>query len=103
MFAPKGLRHMAAPADWQMRFKYFRKFFCGNLTPLYGFLFGAEQCGPMIMPVNLLDRFTTIRARSAAVPLLGTHTEHPCESFSIWLRHSWPQRSRSGQREHWSR
>src|SRR6266700_1727101 len=75
MFAPKCLCDMAAPANGQMRFKYLWKFLGGNLTPLLGFLFGAQQCGPVIMPVNLIDRFTAIGARSAAVPLLG-NTPH---------------------------
>jgi len=71
MFTPKSLRHMAAPADWQVRFKCLWKFFGGNLTPLDGSLFRAQQCGPVIMPVNLVDGFTAIRARPAAIPLLG--------------------------------
>jgi hypothetical protein len=75
MFAPKCFCDMAAPANGQMRFKYVLKFFGRNLAPLHGFLFRAQQSGPVIMPVDFLDRLTAIRARSAAVPLLG-NTPH---------------------------
>src|SRR5438552_10457174 len=75
IFAPKGLGDVVAPANGQMRFKYLWKFLDGNLTPLQGFLSEAQQRGPMIMPVNLVDRFTAIRARSAPIPLLG-NTPH---------------------------
>jgi hypothetical protein len=62
---------MAAPADWQMCFKYLWEFLCKDLTPLDGFLFGAQQSGPMIMPLNFLDRLAAVCACSAAIPLLG--------------------------------
>jgi hypothetical protein len=49
MLTPKRFCHMAAPANWQMRAKNFWEFF-RNLIPLHGFLFGAQQRGPVIMP-----------------------------------------------------
>jgi hypothetical protein len=75
MFAPKCLCDMAAPANRQMRFKYLWKFLGGNLIPLNGLIFGAQQRGPVIMPMNPFDGLTAIRARSAAIPLLD-NTPH---------------------------
>jgi hypothetical protein len=81
-----------------MRFEYFRKFLSGNPSPLHGFHFRAQQSGPVIMPVNLLDRLTAIRARSAAVPLLR-NTPHRAtfrivfnlaETFLLAVTGLWP-------------
>jgi len=66
----EGLGDVVAPANGQMRFKYLWKFLGANLTPLQGFLVVAQQCGSMVMPMNLFDSFTAIRTPSAAVPLL---------------------------------
>ena len=69
VFAPKSLRDVAAPAYWEMRFKEFGQFLNSNLTPLDRPSVGAEEGGPVIVPVEFAKWLMAIGASPAAVPV----------------------------------
>jgi len=81
MFASESFCHVAAPAHRPMSFKQFRKFLRRHIAPLNGSVVRTPERRPMIVPIQMLNRLLAI-------------------SFSIWLRHSCPQCSCSGQHEH---
>jgi len=82
MFSPESLGDMATPANREMRFKKLRQILGSNVAPLHCLSVGADQRGPVVVPMHLKKGLVAVCASPAPVPVADLRPQQAI----LWVR-----------------